>query len=196
MYTNHVQLVGNLVDAPDVQVTQSGVVRARFRLASTERRRDPVNETWQDGESVFLDVTCWRRLAQNVGNSLVKGDRVVVLGRMRQWVAERDGVRRTMHEVEAEVVGADLQRGMVTIARPRRVEATEGDSADVSIPGADVDVETGEIRLGDGEAARGEGAGGGGLEMPEGGSALEGEFSDGAALDAVFDARPLADSAV
>src|SRR5689334_18430586 len=128
MYTNNLQLVGNLVDAPDVQVTPSGAVRARFRMASTERRRDPATESWQDGESVFVDVTCWRRLAQHVGSSLVKGDRVIVLGRLRQWIAERDGVRRTVLEVDADAVGADLQRGMVTIARPRRPDSSEAGS--------------------------------------------------------------------
>src|SRR5947209_9085368 len=122
MYINNVQLVGNLVDAPDVQVTPSGVVRARFRLASTERRRDAATDTWQDGESVFVDVTCWRRLAQHVGNSLGKGDRIIVIGRLRQWTSERDGIRRSVLEIEAETIGPDLHRGMATIARPRRAE--------------------------------------------------------------------------
>jgi single-strand DNA-binding protein len=120
MSGNSLVLVGNLVDAPEVKVTASGTVRTRFRLASTERRRDPSTDTWQDGDSLFMQVTCWRRLAEHVGNSLEKGDRVIVTGRLRQWVAEKDGVRRTMHEIDAEAVGPDLQRGVVSISRNRR----------------------------------------------------------------------------
>jgi single-strand DNA-binding protein len=126
MYTNNLVLIGNLVDAPEVKVTPSGSARARFRVASTERRRDAATDTWTDGPSVFVQVTCWRRLAENVANSLSKGDRVIVCGRLRQWVAEKDGVRRTVHEIEADAVGPDLQRGMASIARPR----SGGSSAD------------------------------------------------------------------
>jgi single-strand DNA-binding protein len=120
MSINNLILIGNLVESPEVQVTSAGTSRARFRVASTERRRDPATDTWQDGESVFVQVTCWRRLAENVANSLDKGDRVIVSGRLRQWVAEKDGVRRTVHEIEADAVGPDLQRGIVTVARQRR----------------------------------------------------------------------------
>lgn len=129
MNTNTVTLTGNLVNTPEISVTQSAAVRARFRLAHTDRRRDPVTETWQDGDSLFIDVTCWRRLAEHVGNSLQKGDRVIVFGRLRQWTAERDGIRRQVVEVEAETVGPDLQRGVVTIARPRRTWAAGEDAA-------------------------------------------------------------------
>jgi single-strand DNA-binding protein len=125
MSINNLFLIGNLVEAPEVVVTTAGTARARFRVASTERRRDPVTETWQDGESVFVQVTCWRRLAENVGNSLDKGDRVIVSGRLRQWVAEKDGVRRTVHEIEADAVGPDLQRGIVSVARTRRAPSAD-----------------------------------------------------------------------
>jgi single-strand DNA-binding protein len=131
MYTNNLVLIGNLVDAPEVKVTPAGSARARFRVASTERRRDAATDTWTDGPSVFVQVTCWRRLAENVANSLSKGDRVIVCGRLRQWVAEKDGVRRTVHEIEADAVGPDLQRGMASIARPRSGgSATDADNGD------------------------------------------------------------------
>src|SRR3954452_22407039 len=120
MTINNLVLIGNLVEAPTVDVTNGGAVRARFRMASTERRFDVATDSWQDGESVFIQVTCWRRLAQNVGNSLDKGDRVFVSGRLRQWIAEKDGVRRTVHEIEADAVGPDLQRTMVKVARARK----------------------------------------------------------------------------
>jgi single-strand DNA-binding protein len=125
MTINNLVLIGNLVEAPSVDVTNNGAVRARFRIASTERRYDATTDSWQDGESVFIQVTCWRRLAQNVGNSLDKGDRVIVSGRLRQWIAEKDGVRRTVHEIEADAVGPDLQRAVATISRPRRPIAPE-----------------------------------------------------------------------
>jgi single-strand DNA-binding protein len=137
MYTNNLVLIGNLVDAPEVKVTPAGSARASFRVASTERRRDAAAGTWTDGPSVFVQVTCWRRLAENVANSLSKGDRVIVCGRLRQWVAEKDGVRRTVHEIEADAVGPDLQRGMASIARPRSGSGTaEADNGDAlgSIP--------------------------------------------------------------
>lgn len=127
MNTNSLVLVGNLVDTPEVQVTQSGAVRTRIRVAHTERRRDAATETWSDGESVFMDVVCRRRLAENTGNSLAKGDRVIVVGRLRQWTAERDGNRRTVVEVEAESIGPDLQRAVVTVARQRRPVAVASD---------------------------------------------------------------------
>jgi single-strand DNA-binding protein len=196
MYTNNLQLIGNLVDAPTVQVTPSGVVRARFRLASTERRRDATTETWQDGESVFIDVTCWRRLAQNVGNSLAKGDRVVVIGRLRQWIAERDGIRRAVHEIEADVVAVDLQRGMATIARPRRPEATDSDGADAAAAG--VDPETGEIETSQVGTAVGA-AGLRGPDLDEGMSLGASSFEAPVGADPLeteFDARPLTDAGV
>src|ERR1700712_3037266 len=126
MTINNLVLIGNLVETPTVQGAAGGVSRTRFRLASTERRRDASNDTWYDGESVFMHVTCWRRLAENVVCSLDKGDRVIVSGRLRQWTAEKDGVRRTMHEIEADAIGPDLQRGIVSVARPRRSQSAEG----------------------------------------------------------------------
>lgn len=152
MNTNSVVLVGNLVDTPDVQVTQSGAVRTRIRVAHTERRRDAATETWSDGESVFMDVVCWRRLAENIGNSLTKGDRVIVIGRLRQWTAERDGNRRTVVEVEADSIGPDLQRAVVTVARQRRPVAMASESPD-----------TGAVEV----PEQAEGGGNGAEEVPE-----------------------------
>ncbi len=137
MTINNLVLIGNLVEAPAVEVTTSGSARASFRLASTERRFDASSDSWQDGESVFIQVTCWRRLAQNVGNSLDKGDRVIVSGRLRQWVAEKDGVRRTVHEIEADAVGPDLQRTMVTVARQRRAAPIDPSPGDDGFPGGE-----------------------------------------------------------
>jgi single-strand DNA-binding protein len=125
MTINNLVLIGNLVDTPAVQVVPSGASRARFRIASTERRREPGTNTWRDGESVFVTVTCWRKLAENVTVSLEKGDRVIVSGRLRQWVSESDGVRRTVHEIEADAVGPDLLRGVVSVARNRRPEPAD-----------------------------------------------------------------------
>jgi single-strand DNA-binding protein len=154
MTINNLVLIGNLVEAPAAEVTDGGAVRTRFRLASTERRYDASTASWRDGESVFIHVTCWRRLAENVSNSLDKGDRVIVSGRLRQWVAEKDGVRRTVHEIEADAVGPDLQRTMVNVARPKKApgadpsapEAEEPDAGETG-PGAldAVDLKTGEL---------------------------------------------------
>jgi single-strand DNA-binding protein len=137
MIINNLVLIGNLVETPVVQVTTGGVSRTRFRIASTERRRDATNDTWYDGDSVFMHVTCWRRLAENVVCSLDKGDRVIVSGRLRQWTAEKDGVRRTMHEIEADAIGPDLQRGIVSVARQRKAQAADAATPEVGAAGGE-----------------------------------------------------------
>ncbi len=134
MTINNLVLIGNLVETPVVQVTAGGASRTSFRIASTERRRDANTDTWYDGDSVFMNVTCWRRLAENVVCSLDKGDRVIVSGRLRQWTAEKDGVRRTMHEIEADAIGPDLQRGIVTVARQRKQQPADAAPSEANGP--------------------------------------------------------------
>ncbi len=107
----------------------SGFSRATFRVLSVARRYDQDKKDFVDGDKLFLNVTCWRRLADEVGKALAKGDSVVVAGRLRNRDYELGGERRNISEIEAVAVGANLQWGRVVI------EHSRSGSADVPIPG-------------------------------------------------------------
>src|SRR5689334_3773773 len=104
-------IVGNVVDTPGRRKLDSGVSVTSFRVASTARRFDRVTNRWVDGESLFLKVTCWRALAENTAASLVKGDPVVVTGRLYTRLYEVADSRRAAYELEATAIGFDLNRG-------------------------------------------------------------------------------------
>ncbi|HAF72519.1 MAG TPA: single-stranded DNA-binding protein [Corynebacterium variabile] len=105
-----ITLVGNLVAAPELRYTPSGTAVTNFRVASTPRRYDSQSNQWVDGEALFLACNIWRQAAENVANSLNKGDRVIVTGRLRQRSYDtRDGEKRTVFEVEADEVGPSLK---------------------------------------------------------------------------------------
>jgi single-strand DNA-binding protein len=109
-----------------------------FRIASNERRFDKTSESWVDGESLYLSVNCWRRLAENAA-SLVKGDPVIVSGKLRtrEWTTEQ-GERRSVVELEANAVGPDLARCAATVRKQRREQppSAGGEDAEAS-PGED-----------------------------------------------------------
>ena len=110
-----ITVVGNAVTAPDAGRTGGGVPRASFRVASSARRYDRESGTWVSGDSVYLQVTCWRGLAENVAAHIRKGSPVVVQGKLRTRTVVRtndDGEerRRTYTELEAVAVGLDLAR--------------------------------------------------------------------------------------
>lgn len=83
---------------------------ASFRIASTERRFNREEQTWVDGEKLYLSVTCWRRLADNVSATLAKGDPVLVQGKLRLKYNDAGGDRRQFYEIEATSLGIDLSR--------------------------------------------------------------------------------------
>lgn len=108
-------VVGNAVADPDVGRTGGGVPRASFRVASSSRRYDRESGAWVNGEAVYLQVTCWRGLAENVATHVRKGSPVVVQGKLRSRTVTRvdesgEEQRRTYTEVEAVAVGLDLAR--------------------------------------------------------------------------------------
>ncbi len=119
-----VTVVGTLVKSGDVRrVGENQAVVLNLRVASNERRFDKVSQQWVDGESLYLSVNCWRQLAENV-SSLVKGDPVIVSGKLRtrEWTTEQ-GERRSVVELEASAIGPDLARCTVSaVRRPRREE--------------------------------------------------------------------------
>ncbi len=126
MFETQLTIIGNLLAAPEWRrTTTSGQLAASFRVASTSRRWDKANGEWVDGQSLRVRVTCWRRLAEGVVQSLTTGDPVVVTGRLytRDWIDD-NGVRRVLYEMDAVAVGHDLSRGMATFTRtPSQLQA-------------------------------------------------------------------------
>ena len=120
MYETHVTVVGRLATEIGHSRLNNGTAVANFRIASTERRYDRATGGWVDGDELFLDVKCWRKLADNALASLVKGDPVVVFGRIFTRNYEHEGQRRTAVTVDAYNVAADLARCTVVLKRDRR----------------------------------------------------------------------------
>jgi single-strand DNA-binding protein len=116
-----ITVVGNLVDDPELRFTPSGAAVARFRVASTPRTFDRASNEWKDGEALFLQCNIWRQAAENVAESLHKGTRVVVTGRLRQRSYEtREGEKRTVMELEVDEVGASLRSATVKVQKMSR----------------------------------------------------------------------------
>jgi single-strand DNA-binding protein len=105
-----ITIAGNLVDDPELRFTPSGQPVAKFRVASTPRFRDNQTGEWKDGDSLFLTCNVWRQAAENVAESLTRGMRVIVSGRLRQRSYEtKEGEKRTVYEVEVDDVGPSLR---------------------------------------------------------------------------------------
>ena len=113
-----VTIIGNLTDAPELRFIQSGAAVANFTVASTPRTFDKQANDFKDGETLFMRCSLWRDIAENVAESLVKGQRVIVTGRLvsRSW--EQDGNKRTAMEMQVEEVGPSLRFG-TTIFVPK-----------------------------------------------------------------------------
>jgi single-strand DNA-binding protein len=113
-----ITIVGNLVDDPELRFTPAGVAVARFRVASTPRTFDKQANEWKDGESLFLTCSAWRKLGENVAESLAKGVRVIVQGRLKQRSYEdREGVKRTVYELDVDEVGPSLARATAKVEK-------------------------------------------------------------------------------
>jgi single-strand DNA-binding protein len=130
-----VSLIGNLTDDPELRFTPNGAAVANFRLAVTPRVRE--GDQWKDGETSFFRVNVWRDLAENAKESLTKGTRVVVLGRLkaRSWETP-EGERRSVVEVEAEEVAPSLKWATATVTRTSRKAGNgpKGDAFDEPSP--------------------------------------------------------------
>ncbi|MEV0035263.1 single-stranded DNA-binding protein [Streptomyces sp. NPDC056909] len=113
-----ITVVGNLVDDPELRFTPSGAAVAKFRVASTPRTFDRQTNEWKDGESLFLTCSVWRQAAENVAESLQRGMRVVVQGRLKQRSYEdREGVKRTVYELDVEEVGPSLKNATAKVTK-------------------------------------------------------------------------------
>jgi single-strand DNA-binding protein len=125
-----ITVVGNLVDDPELRFTPSGAAVANFRIASTPRTFDRQTNEWKDGEALFLSCSVWRQAAENVAESLQRGMRVVVQGRLKARTFEtREGEKRTVFEIEVEEVGPSLKYATAKVTKVSRSGAGGGYNA-------------------------------------------------------------------
>jgi single-strand DNA-binding protein len=116
-----ITIVGNLVDDPELRFTPNGQAVANFRIASTPRFLDKQSNEWKDGESLFLTCNVWRQAAENCAESLQRGMRVIVQGRLKQRSYEtREGEKRTVYEIEADEVGPSLKNATAKVNKTQR----------------------------------------------------------------------------
>ena len=116
-----ITIIGNLVGDPELRYTPTGQAVATFRVASTPRFMDRTTNEWKDGDSLFLSCNVWRQAAENVAESLQRGMRVIVSGRLRQRSYEtKEGEKRTVYEVEVDEVGPSLRSASAKVTRSSR----------------------------------------------------------------------------
>jgi single-strand DNA-binding protein len=119
-----ITIAGNLVDDPELRFTPSGQPVAKFRIASTPRYRDNSTGEWKDGDTLFLTVNVWRQAAENVAESMTRGTRAIVQGRLRQRSYEtKEGEKRTVYELEADEVGVSLRNASAKVTKATRTSA-------------------------------------------------------------------------
>jgi single-strand DNA-binding protein len=116
-----ITVAGNLVDDPELRFTPSGAAVAKFRVASTPRYMDRQTNEWKDGDSLFLTCNVWRQAAEHVAESLQRGMRVIVQGRLRQRSYEtKEGEKRTVFEIEVDEVGPSLRNATAKVSKTTR----------------------------------------------------------------------------
>ena len=125
---NHTTIVGNLVEDPEVRFTNTGIAVTNLRVAVTQRIQQ--DGQWRDGETNFFKVNVWRGQAEHLADSLSKGDRVMVTGRLRQrsWETS-DGDKRSVTEIEADEVGASLKFATAKVERAQERAAGDRNQA-------------------------------------------------------------------
>ena len=122
-----ITVVGNLVDDPELRFTPSGAAVANFRIASTPRVFDRQANEWKDGEALFLTCNVWRQAAENVAESLTRGSRVIVSGRLKQRSFDtKEGEKRTVIELEVDEIGPSLRYATAKVTKASRGEGGGG----------------------------------------------------------------------
>jgi|SRR5580698_814607 single-strand DNA-binding protein len=165
-----ITIVGNLVGDPELRYTPTGQAVANFRIASTPRFMDRTTNEWKDGDSLFLSCNVWRQAAENVAESLQRGMRVIVQGRLRQRSYEtKEGEKRTVYEIEVDEVGPSLRNASAKVTKSQRSSGGFGGGGGAAGQG--------------GQGGYGGGGGGRPAEDPwasdsRGGSAGEGGYTD------------------
>jgi len=123
----NITLIGNLTDDPELRFTPSGAAVAKFRVASTPRYLDKQTGEWKDGEALFLACNVWRQAAEHVAESLQRGTRVIVSGRLRQRSYEtREGEKRTVFELEVDDIGPSLRYATAKVQKMSRSSGSSG----------------------------------------------------------------------
>ena len=119
-----ITVIGNLVADPELRFTGSGAAVANFTVASTPRAFDKQANEWKDGETLFMRCSVWREAAENVAESLQKGTRVIVQGRLKARSYEtKEGERRTSIELEVDEIGPSLKYASAQVTRNSRQNA-------------------------------------------------------------------------
>jgi single-strand DNA-binding protein len=124
-----ITLVGNLTADPELRFTNSGAAVVNFTIASTPRTFDRTANEWKDGQALFLRCNVWRQPAENVAESLTRGMRVIVTGRLVQRSFEKDGEKRTVYEVEVDEVGPSLRYATASVQRQQSKSSTSAPAA-------------------------------------------------------------------
>jgi single-strand DNA-binding protein len=120
-------VIGNLTADPELRFTASGAAVANFTVASTPRTFDRASGEWKDGEALFLRCNIWRQPAENVAESLVRGSRVIVSGRLKQRSFEtKEGEKRTVIELEVDEIGPSLRYATAKVNRAQRSDSSGG----------------------------------------------------------------------
>lgn len=134
----NVTIIGNLTNDPELRFTPSGAAVASFTVASSSRYLDKVSNEWKDSEPVYMRCSVWRQYAENVAESLTKGTRVLVSGRLKQRSYEtREGEKRTVMEMEVDDVGPALRYATAKINRVQRAGGEGGQGGGSGAPADD-----------------------------------------------------------
>ncbi|HVF05015.1 MAG TPA: single-stranded DNA-binding protein [Frankiaceae bacterium] len=116
-----ITIIGNLTDDPELRYTPNGAAVANFTVASTPRFLDKATNEWKDGDALFLRCSIWRQAAENVAESLTRGARVIVSGRLKQRSYEtKEGEKRTVYEVEVDEIGPSLRYATAKVNKTTR----------------------------------------------------------------------------
>lgn len=133
-----ITVVGNLVADPELRYTQSGLPVVNFTIASTPRTFDKQSNEWKDGDALFIRCSAWRDFAEHIAGSLVKGTRVVALGRLTQKSYEtKEGEKRTSFELEVDEVGPSLKYATAQVTKVSKDGRAPAAPAAPSTPSAD-----------------------------------------------------------
>jgi single-strand DNA-binding protein len=131
-------IVGNLTNDPELRFTPSGQAVASFTVASSARFLDKTTNEWKDGDALYMRCSVWRQYAENVAESLTRGTRVVVTGRLKQRSFEtKEGEKRTVIEMDVEDVGPALRYATAKVTRVQRSGGGAGFSGDAAPAGDD-----------------------------------------------------------
>ncbi|OLT20688.1 hypothetical protein BJF78_35195 [Pseudonocardia sp. CNS-139] len=142
MHATYTTLIGRMITSPERHTYESGASRVSFRVACTERRRS--NNGWEDGETLYITVRCWRQLGENVLESMNVGDPIIAHGKVYTRGIDREGSRLSVTEMEAGAVGPDLRWATAAVTRTKAAAA----GAPTGVPEAPPDEPDGPGRTG------------------------------------------------